>query len=58
MSKEHNEEEYVEVKVKKSTLKYEKDLESLQIELLKFQNHVKAQGLKILIILEGRDGCW
>ena len=35
MSKEHNEEEYVEVKVKKSTLKYEKDLESLQIELLK-----------------------
>ena len=56
MSKEHNEEEYVEVKVKKSTLKYEKDLESLQIELLKFQNHVKAQGLKILIILEGRDG--
>ncbi|EAL1702425.1 polyphosphate kinase 2 [Campylobacter upsaliensis] len=56
MSKEHNEEEYVEVKVKKSTLKYEKDLESLQIELLKFQNHVKTQGLKILIILEGRDG--
>lgn len=57
MAKENKtQEEYTKVKVKKSTLKYEKDLESLQIELLKFQNHVKAQGLKVLIILEGRDG--
>ncbi|AJB45663.1 polyphosphate kinase [Campylobacter fetus subsp. testudinum] len=43
------------VKVKKSTLKYEKELRQLQIELLKFQNHVKATGLKVLIIIEGRD---
>ncbi|EAI0591335.1 polyphosphate kinase 2, partial [Campylobacter jejuni] len=26
-----------------------------QIELLKFQNHVKAKGLKVLILIEGRD---
>ncbi|MBW1419316.1 polyphosphate kinase, partial [Campylobacter jejuni] len=34
---------------------YEKDLKNLQIELLKFQNHVKAKGLKVLILIEGRD---
>lgn len=27
----------------------------MQIELLKFQNHVKAKGLKVLILIEGRD---
>ncbi|KGT36208.1 polyphosphate kinase [Campylobacter fetus subsp. fetus] len=43
------------VKVKKSKLKYEKELRQLQIELLKFQNHVKETGLKVLIIIEGRD---
>ncbi|EOT1431351.1 polyphosphate kinase 2 [Campylobacter jejuni] len=36
---------YVSVKRKKSTIEYEKDLKNLQIELLKFQNHVKAKGL-------------
>ncbi|HEC1045800.1 TPA: polyphosphate kinase 2 [Campylobacter jejuni] len=46
---------YVSVKRKKSTIEYEKDLKNLQIELLKFQNHVKAKGLKILILIEGRD---
>lgn len=46
---------YVDVKVKKSTLEYEKELEELQIELLKFQNHVKEKKLKILIIIEGCD---
>lgn len=46
---------YVDVKVKKSTIEYEKELEKLQIELLKFQNFVKEKGLKILIITEGRD---
>lgn len=45
----------VQVWVKKSELKYEKDLKRLQIELLKFQNHVKDQGLKVLILIEGRD---
>lgn len=47
--------EYVEIKVKKSTIKYEKELRKLQIELLKFQNFVKEKGLKVLILTEGRD---
>lgn len=36
----------VQIWVKKSELKYEKELKNLQVELLKFQNHVKDQGLK------------
>ncbi len=40
---------------KKSTLAYEKELELLQRELLKLQNHVKETGMKLLIIFEGRD---
>lgn len=43
------------IKVKKSTLEYEDRLKNLQIELLKFQNYVKDKGLKVLIIIEGRD---
>lgn len=46
---------YVSVRVKKSTIKYEKELRKLQIELLKFQNFVKEKGLKVLILTEGRD---
>ncbi len=45
----------VQVWVKKETLEYEKELRKLQVELLKFQNHVKDKGLKILMIFEGRD---
>jgi len=45
----------VQIWVKKDTLEYEKELTKLQIELLKFQNHVKEQGLKVLMIFEGRD---
>jgi polyphosphate kinase 2 len=45
----------VQVWVKKETLEYEKELSKLQVELLKFQNHVKDKGLKILMIFEGRD---
>jgi len=45
----------VQIWVKKETLAYEKELHALQVELLKFQNHVKDQGLKILMIFEGRD---
>jgi polyphosphate kinase len=48
-------EEKVQVWVKKSELRYEKELKHLQIELLKFQNHVKEKGLKVLILIEGRD---
>jgi polyphosphate kinase 2 len=45
----------VQIWVKKETLAYEKELHALQVELLKFQNHVKEKGLKILMIFEGRD---
>ncbi len=45
----------VQVWVKKEKLAYEKELSRLQVELLKFQNHVKDKGLKILMIFEGRD---
>lgn len=45
----------IQVWVKKSDLKYEKELKKLQVELIKFQNHVKEKGLKVLIIVEGRD---
>jgi polyphosphate kinase 2 len=45
----------VQIWVKKETLEYEKELTQLQIELLKFQNHVRDKGLKILMIFEGRD---
>ena len=45
----------VQIWVKKETLEYEQELTRLQIELLKFQNHVKEQGLKVLMIFEGRD---
>ncbi|MEA3384082.1 MAG: polyphosphate kinase 2 [Campylobacterota bacterium] len=45
----------VQIWVRKETLDYEKELTKLQIELLKFQNHVKEQRLKVLMIFEGRD---
>jgi len=45
----------VQIWVKEEKLAYEKELASLQVELLKFQNHVKDKGLKILMIFEGRD---
>lgn len=34
---------------------YQRELALLQIELLKFQNYVKEKGLRVLIIMEGRD---
>ncbi len=43
------------VYVKKFTLYYEDELHKLQIELLKMQKHVKAQGLRIVALFEGRD---
>lgn len=53
--REESKEGRVRVWVKEDTLLYEKELEKLQIELLKFQNHVKEKGLKVLMIFEGRD---
>ncbi|MBE0497675.1 MAG: polyphosphate kinase 2 [Campylobacterales bacterium] len=41
--------------IKEETIAYEKELKFLQIELLKMQNHIKEQNLKLLIIFEGRD---
>jgi len=55
MAKESGDNDKVQIWVKKSELKYEKELKTLQIELLKFQNHVKDKGLKVLILVEGRD---
>jgi len=57
-SKEHkskHKKDKVQIWVKKETLEYEKELKRLQVELLKFQNHVKEQGLRVLMIFEGRD---
>jgi len=45
----------VQIWCNKETLAYEKELYRLQVELLKFQNHVKDKGLKILMLFEGRD---
>ncbi|MBY0539861.1 MAG: polyphosphate kinase 2 [Campylobacterales bacterium] len=53
--KEENGVKKVQIWVREETLEYEKELTKLQIELLKFQNYVKEQGLKVLMIFEGRD---
>ena len=53
--KEENGVKKVQIWVREETLEYEKELTKLQIELLKLQNHVKENGLKILMIFEGRD---
>ena len=45
----------VQIWVREETLEYERELTRLQIELLKLQNHVKEQGLKVLMVFEGRD---
>src|SRR5205809_7551232 len=36
--------------------KYEKQLRKLQAELCKLQDWVKQEGLRVIIIFEGRDG--
>jgi polyphosphate kinase 2 len=38
-----------------STKEYEAELRKLQIELVKMQEWVKAKGLKVVVIFEGRD---
>lgn len=45
----------VPVWVKKEVLEYEDELRTLQIELLKMQNHIKDTDQKVLMIFEGRD---
>ncbi len=41
--------------IKRTHLEYEIELKKLQIELMKLQNHMKATGMRILAIFEGRD---
>ena len=41
--------------VKKFTLEYEQELHKLQIELLKMQKHIRAEGSRMLSLFEGRD---
>jgi polyphosphate kinase 2 len=55
MAKKKRRQGKVQIWVKKETLAYENELRRLQVELLKFQNHVKEQGLRVLMIFEGRD---
>lgn len=55
MAEKDDGEKKIQIWVRKDTLLYQKELTQLQIELLKLQNHVKEQGLKVLIIFEGRD---
>ncbi len=45
----------IPVYIKKSVLDYEKELKTLQIELLKLQNHVKDKQLRVIFLFEGRD---
>lgn len=45
----------VSILVKEEVLQYETELKTLQIELLKMQNHIKESGQKVLMIFEGRD---
>ncbi|WP_345991569.1 polyphosphate kinase 2 [Sulfurimonas sp. HSL-1716] len=49
------EDKLVKVMIKASKLAYEKELRTLQIELLKMQNHIKDTGMKLLLLFEGRD---
>ena len=42
-------------KKKVSNSYYDKELERLQVELVKQQEYVRAQGLRVLVIFEGRD---
>jgi polyphosphate kinase 2 len=41
--------------INKATLDYEVELKSMQIELMKLQKHMKATGMRVLAIFEGRD---
>ena len=53
--KEEDGSKKVQIWVRKETLDYERELTKLQIELLKLQNYVKENGLKIVMLFEGRD---
>ncbi len=48
-------EKRVPVWVNRQQIDYEQELRALQTELLKMQNHVKTQGLRLVLLFEGRD---
>src|SRR5258705_4003261 len=51
MAKENSDE-----KPKLKRKQYEKELQTLQAELCHLQEWVKAKGLRIVVVFEGRDG--
>jgi len=53
--KKNKKQKKVQIWVKKETIEYEEELRKLQIDLLKLQNHVKENGLKVVLLFEGRD---
>jgi len=53
--KKNNKKKKIQIWVKKETIEYEEELRKLQIDLLRLQNHVKENGLKIVLLFEGRD---
>lgn len=55
---EDKQHKYRKVCIKKSKIKYEKEIIELQLELLKLQNHIKETWQKLLIIFEWRDAAW
>lgn len=56
--KEEKKDKYKNFCIKKSKIDYEKELITLQLELLKLQKHIKENWEKLLIIFEGRDAAW
>ncbi|MDK9708640.1 MAG: polyphosphate kinase 2 [Desulforhopalus sp.] len=50
-----NSDETTAINIKNSQLKYELELKKLQIELMKLQNSMRANGQRVLAIFEGRD---
>ena len=46
----------VEIKAKLKRKDYEKELRRLQVELCILQEWVKHNGLRVIIVFEGRDG--
>jgi polyphosphate kinase 2 len=45
----------VAIWVKEKTLDYERQLQDLQIELMKMQSQVRADGMRLVLLFEGRD---
>lgn len=50
-----NSDDTTAINIKNSQLKYEIELKKLQIELMKLQNSMRANGQRVLAIFEGRD---